>query len=238
MLDILARNSTPDETWVREWLSSPRLQTYLDAAGNDLSHALKLYEWNIDLGQILMKDIAFFEIALRNAYDREIGSRWSGAVHWLFDDASPVNVSIPRRNRSGKMFDANALNRASIRGATPSNVESIQPGRTIANLSFGFWAHLTDKAHERILWIPYLHHAWPAGTNRADLNAKIRLINECRNRIAHHEPLFRNTDKMRDPIMVDRLVVGFFQQLLPQADVYDSNGPTPVELFLHSNPRP
>ena len=238
MIDVLAHNHAPDETWVLEWLSSPRLQTYLDASGNNLQCALRLYEWNINLGQTLMKDIAFFEVALRNAYNREIDSRWDGTRHWLFDDDSPVSIPIPRHNRAGKSFDANALNRTSIRNATPSRTETIQPDKTIANLPLGFWAHLTDKAHERILWIPYLHHAWPSGTNRADLNAKIRLINECRNRIAHHEPLFHNADGTRNPTVVDGLVVDLFHELLPQADVFEPDAPTPVELFMHSSPRP
>ena len=162
MIDVLAHNHAPDETWGLEWLSSPRLQTYLDASGNNLQRALRLYEWNINLGQTPMKDIAFFEVALRNAYNREIDSRWDGTRHWLFDDDSSVNIPISRHNRAGKSFDANALNRTSIRNATPSRTETIQPDKTIANLPLGFWAHLTDKAHERILWIPYLHHAWPS----------------------------------------------------------------------------
>ena len=238
MIDILAQGLTPDEEWVRDWLSAPRLQTYLEASDNSLTRALWLYEWNVNLGQTLMKDIAFFEVALRNAYDREIDSRWNGGGHWLFDDESPVNIPIPRRNSSGRLFDANALNRSSIRSAAPAYRGSSQPGKTIANLSFGFWAHLTDKAHERILWIPYLHHAWPVGTNRAELNMKIRLINECINRIAHHEPLFHETGGTRAPAAIDRLVVELFCQLLPQADVFDLEAPTAVELFLQSNPRP
>ena len=134
MIDVLAHNHAPDETWVLEWLSSPRLQTYLDASGNNLQRALRLYGWNINLGQTLMKDIAFFEVALRNAYNREIDSRWDGTRHWLFDDDSPVNIPIPRHNRAGQSFDANALNRTSIRNATPSRTETIQPDKTIANL--------------------------------------------------------------------------------------------------------
>lgn len=130
MIDVLAHNHAPDETWVLEWLSSPRLQTYLDASGNNLQRALRLYEWNIDLGQTLMKDIAFFEVALRN------------------------------------------------------------------------------------------------------------LINECRNRIAHQEPLFHDADGIRNPAVVDGLVVDLFHELLPQADVFEPDATTPVELFLHSSPRP
>lgn len=130
MIDVLAHNHAPDETWGLEWLSSPRLQTYLDASGNNLQRALRLYEWNINLGQTLMKDIAFFEVALRN------------------------------------------------------------------------------------------------------------LINECRNRIAHQEPLFHDADGIRNPAVVDGLVVDLFHELLPQADVFEPDAPTPVELFLHSSPRP
>lgn len=94
MIDVLAHNYAPDETWVLEWLSSPRLQTYLDASGNNLQRALRLYEWNINLGQTLMKDIAFFEVALRNAYNREIDSRWDGTRHWLFDMTIHLSTSL------------------------------------------------------------------------------------------------------------------------------------------------
>ena len=238
MINALEQGSAPDETWINDWLSTPRFRTYLDACKGNVPRALRLYEWNIDLGQTLMKDIAFFEVALRNAYDRAISSRWRGAANWLSDDNSPVNMPIPRRNSSGKPFDANALNRASIRNATPPHTPSPQPGKTIANLSFGFWAHLTDKAHERALWIPYLHHAWPVGTNRAELDSRIRLINECRNRIAHHEPLFHHTNPALSPVSIDKSTIDLFRQLLPQADVFAPNTPTPVELFIQSNPQP
>ncbi|NMM92931.1 Abi family protein [Bifidobacterium oedipodis] len=239
MINALRQDFAPDKTWVYDWLSIPRFRTYLDASGNNMSRALRLYEWNIDLGQVLMKDIAFFEVALRNAYDRAISSHWEGSESWLFDGSSPVNIPILRRSSSGKMFDANALNRASIHSAASSYKELSQPGKIIANLSFGFWAHLTDKAHERALWIPYLHHAWPVGTNRADLNAKIKLINECRNRIAHHEPLFHYVRQAASPTAIDRSVISLFHQLLPLADVFDPNAPTTsVETFLQSNPRP
>lgn len=67
MIDILAQGLAPDEEWVRDWLSAQRLQTYLDASDNSLTRALRLYEWNVNLGQTLMKDIAYFEVALRNA---------------------------------------------------------------------------------------------------------------------------------------------------------------------------
>lgn len=38
----------------------------LAVCGDDTERALALYEWNIDLGTVLMCDIAHFEVALRN----------------------------------------------------------------------------------------------------------------------------------------------------------------------------
>ena len=54
---------------------------------------------------------------------------------------------------------------------------------------FGFWRYLSSSAHEKTLWVPYLHRAFPAGTQRGDLDARIGRIHALRNRVAHHEPL-------------------------------------------------
>lgn len=69
---------------------------------------------DIRLAQAVLKDVSFFEVALRNAYDRAISSTWSRSDHWLFDDASPVRRPILRTNKRGQVNDANRLNRNSI----------------------------------------------------------------------------------------------------------------------------
>lgn len=107
MIHALQSSVITNPQWIEEWLSAPRFRTYLDACHQDALTAL--YEWNVDLGQILVKDVAFFEIALRNAYDRNLANHWQKGQHWLFDQQSPVNRPIPRRTSSGKPFDANAL---------------------------------------------------------------------------------------------------------------------------------
>lgn len=227
-----------DSAWVENWLSKPRLETYLNRCHGNMDEAMLLYEWNTDLGLVLLKDIGYFEVALRNAYDRVIGERWNGDEHWLFDPSSPVNIHIPRRNRAGAHFDANALNRSLIAEAGQGHKGRLSSDSTIANLSFGFWAHLTDKAHERALWIPYLHHAWPAGTNRAALDSAIRSIGTCRNRIAHHEHLFDPKDDGLLPARVDRSVIELFCQLIPENTIFSPGDPSPVESFLARRPMP
>ncbi|MDO5024714.1 nuclear transport factor 2 family protein [Slackia piriformis] len=221
---------------MERWLSEPRLRRYLDACQGDFARAMELYEWNLDLGAVLMKDIAYFEVALRNSYDRAMHERYGEDGHWLFDECSPVNRELLRKTRSGSVRDANALNRKAIKDAAAMRGRAASPDSVVAHLPFGFWAHLTDRAHERVLWIPYLQRVWPRGTNRAELDAQIRLINECRNRIAHHERLFQPSKAELEPIAIDRIVIDLLYQLAPEGSWLLSDGETRVERFLRERP--
>ena len=58
----------------------------------------------------------------------------------------------------------------------------------------GFWAHMTDRSHERDLWVPSIHKAWPKGTARSEVNDRIAGINKICNRVAHHEHLFASAE--------------------------------------------
>ena len=64
--------------WAERWLSPSRLSSYLDLCGGDVELALELHEWDLMLGRALMGDIAHFELALRNAYDRALTERFEG----------------------------------------------------------------------------------------------------------------------------------------------------------------
>lgn len=103
-----------DRARVISWLSEPRYSKYLEVTRGDDAVALDLYLWNIGLAQAVLKDVSFFEVALRNAYDRALSSTWSGFDNWLFDDASPVRRPILRTNKRVQVNDANRLNRNSI----------------------------------------------------------------------------------------------------------------------------
>lgn len=106
------------DAWIDAWLGSPRFQKYVDSCEGDRARALALYEWNVTLAQALMRDIAHFEIALRNAYDTAIESRWLGSDHWLLDPESPAVTPIWRvkKDRSGlkRGSDVNYRNRRAV----------------------------------------------------------------------------------------------------------------------------
>ncbi len=230
-----------DRAHVISWLSEPRYSKYLEAACGDDTVALDLYLWNIGLAQAVLKDVSFFEVALRNAYDRAISSTWNGFDHWLFDGESPVRRPILRTNKRGRVNDANRLNRNSIDHLRNGLRENATADDIVSNLTLGFWAHVTDRNHERDLWIPIIHKAWPKGTDRNDVNNQIAGINEIRNRAAHHEHLFAHAGCRCATLRSCREAASLFAQLEPVAHSYvykSCIGKCSVDNYLKECPAP
>lgn len=221
---------------LRLWLSEPRYSVYASAANGDPQRAYDLYLWNANLSQVLLRDISFFEVALRNSQDRCLSERWVGESHWLLDPASPVRRPILRKSRGGSAFDANDRNRQMIGRITDGPRGTSDPNRIVSRLTLGFWTHLFDTNHERDLWIPYLHAAWPKGTNRSELYSELNTINVMRNRAAHSEKLF----DLRGGLSVracDETIVRLMHAISPAvADQMTENAQlTPVERYLRES---
>ena len=83
----------------------------------DIDLALELHEWNISLGKVLMGDIAHFEVAIRNAYNRVLEENFKSDKHWLLDESSPVVRPILRNSKTKKLRDVNLMNRKAISDA-------------------------------------------------------------------------------------------------------------------------
>lgn len=180
----------PDGPWVEEWLSAERFATYLHAASGDRGRALMLYEWNARVSSALLHDLAHLEVGMRNAYDRALSA--GDLVAWT-DPSNPLFQPLPR-NRGGRQVDVNERFRQQIadareQAATPQ-VPQPQHCDVVAQLGFGFWRYLGSRAHEKTIWVPRLHKAFPKGTNRQrDVDEPLVRLNKIRNRVAHHEPL-------------------------------------------------
>lgn len=183
----------PAEKWVERWLSSPRFAVYLNAAERNHDAALDLYEWNARLSSALGHDLAHLEVGLRNAYDRALIDRLDLPRHWTAcgDQVFAPVLRTHKRRTCGKVsVDINAKPRASLeRAIREAGGRKALPGKVIAQLTFGFWRYLTSAAHEVTLWRPALHHAFPTGTSRPDVDTRVGRLHELRNRVAHHEPL-------------------------------------------------
>ena len=68
---------------------------------------------------------------------------------------------------------------------------------------FGFWRYLSSSAHDVTLWRPYLHHAFPAGTARPDVDIRAGELHELRNRVAHHEPLLTEDLQRKHTLLLE-----------------------------------
>ena len=178
----------PDDTWVETWLSVPRFDRYLAAAGADRTRALRLYEWNARVSAACQRDLGHVEVALRNAYDRAAAG-WGGPGHWLLHGHQTVFAPLTR-TRHGRRIDVNRRPREQVeRAIGDAGGPAATAGKVVAQLTFGFWRFLSTTAHEKTLWVPYLHRAFPPGNKRADVDALAGRLHDLRNRVAHYEHL-------------------------------------------------
>ena len=228
---------SPTRAWAERWLSPERLAPYLADCGGDVERALALYEWNISLGQVLMRDISHFEVALRNAYDRVLRESWEGC--WLLDDASPARAPVMRKSKRGKL-DANRINRKTIDAVVDRLPSDASTGTIVANLTLGFWVHLSDRSREAAIWRTALYRAWPKGTDRKKLQPRLEGILRVRNRVAHAERLFDPSNSKLSPLSADVDAVNLLRDLCPEAakHLYGNSTASPVELFCEENPAP
>lgn len=226
-------------TWAERWLSAERLAPYLADCEGDVERALSLYEWNISLGQVLMRDFSHFEVALRNAYDRVMCDFWDGGEHWLLDEDSPVRRPVMRRSARGEL-DVNRINRKAIDAVVERLSGNAAPGSIISNLTLGFWVHLSDRSREAVIWRSALYRVWPKGTNRRELQSRLDGILRVRNRVAHAERLFDPNDPRLSPLAADADSVKLLRELCPEAAgrLYGDGAKTPAELFCEECPAP
>lgn len=204
-----------DLQWVTSWLSPARWQAYLEYCNGHQETSLTLYEWNLDLAGAVLHDVAHVEVAIRNSYSQVFLDNWDGEHSWLFDISSPVQQPLIR-SRRGRLVDVNARNRTSISEAR-NRIHSKNPtvDKVIAELPFGFWRHMTDAAHEKTVWIPYVSKVFPSGTNRKQIEKHLAIINVVRNRASHHEPLF-TTSRREEVKQSHAAIMSIENLLLPQ----------------------
>ena len=169
-------------------LSPERIATYMAAAGDDRTKALRLYTWNTAISAAFYGPLQGLEVAMRNAMHRALTTRYGPA--WYDNDACG--------------FDAGTLNKiATAKADVRRGGHTVDPPHLVAALSFGFWVSLLGSGgrsphhdprkrnYEMTLWRPCLYQSFPGiKIKRADVHQKLDYLRTFRNRIAHHEPVF------------------------------------------------
>ena len=174
-------------------ISRERLGRYLSATKGNLPSALKLYELNLRLSQLLYGALHGFEVLLRNSMHDQLVAFFKDP-EWY--EKAPLNPSSRDMVYVAK-----------------SNVgpKSYTPGKVVAELTMGFWTGLTAGSYQRDLWVPCLHKAFPnIPPDRAKIHAAISDLKALRNRVAHHERILGAQGKLyvgKHPVLGNELCI-------------------------------
>lgn len=68
-------------------------------------------------------------------------------------------------------------------------------GRIVSDLTLGVWEELFHSRFEPTLWTNALRNAFAQGISCQDVYARLRILNDVRNRLAHHEPNLTKVNK-------------------------------------------
>jgi hypothetical protein len=162
---------------IRQAMSVAHLGPYEDDCGGDSAAALRLYGWNVEVSAAFWGTLNCLEVVCRTAMHREMSSLFGQPDWW---DAPAIGLLEPAvRMLENARRDAN---------------QSASPAKIVAELPLGFWVSLLGKGndYERRLWRPALNRAFPGyrGPCRP-LHGELNSVRLFRNRIAHHEPIYR-----------------------------------------------
>lgn len=159
---------------------------------------LGAYLWGQAIGGAFQPILGMYEVALRNA------------IHLAASRLSSKNLFD-----SHPWYDSSRADALTIRGKTRSKVEEVlyegepplrrspqpPPDAVVAALSFGFWPSflhgLNKREQPRVLTDAFPHHPnstprhWGFPKNVEDLIATLKRIQQLRNSVAHHEPIWK-----------------------------------------------
>ncbi|WP_426960404.1 hypothetical protein [Muricoccus radiodurans] len=169
-----------DPEKVADALSRDRLSKYLARTGGNADRALTLYVWNAEVGAALTVVLSQVEIGLRNAIHRALADAFGPDWHRVarFRNAHP-RVQAELDKAEGR-----------LRKGSPSLPD------IIAASDFNLWRELLRPAYGGIFWSKRIPLAFPSITLTGHerqiltaLHARAELLQDLRNRIAHHEPI-------------------------------------------------
>jgi len=162
-------------------LSHPRMVTYIKEMGS-IDKALELYLWNSKVSGALITPMHICEVIIRNVvadtFETEFGE------HWPWQRRLELTLNKHYRNEL-----TSAREKQSIRHRT---------SKVIPELNFNFWQQMFVSKYDQQFWNQHLYSQFPnlpanqtISTMRESIFNDLEKIRKLRNRIAHHEPIFK-----------------------------------------------
>ena len=172
-----------DKYFFNKIFSDKRMRRYFESHDNE-QIAILHYQCNIELAESFYSCISVYEVALRNALNRELIAM-TGREDWYVQFTNTVGLS--NLNRYITQANKQISNRK----------ELSSPSKIVAELTLGFWVSLLNSEYERVLWKD-LRRAFPYMPKelrkRKNISAPLNKFRAFRNRVFHHEPICWNLE--------------------------------------------
>jgi hypothetical protein len=201
-------------------LSRPRMNAYRRFFGTTLrdTQIYGCYLWNESLCQSFFRTLTLIEIVLRNRLHSSLSIHYYPNAKVVVNNikqrtwtSSPINT-VGTPDSCNWYETPSVLNLKSqekitnvthhYRNGTPlSGPAKPTPDDVVSTMQFGFWSSLIEK-NPNINWSAILgqvfpkHRAtssnqWASKSQQERLSNRIELLRTIRNRIAHHEPIWK-----------------------------------------------
>ncbi|MGJ0394185.1 MAG: hypothetical protein ACR650_15805 [Methylocystis sp.] len=180
---------------VIQTLSQGRFSTYLTAAGYNQERAVRLYLWNAHVGEAFHTPIQTAEVSLRNSVNNALAAAF-GPDWW----SAPTFLRELDRERKADLDLA--IRRINNRGI------ALITDQVVAGLSLGFWVGMLQPRYNPPIWSSKLRSSFPnlpPTETRDSLFQAAKNTAILRNRISHHEPIFKR-DLLKDYAQMMKLI--------------------------------
>ena len=159
------------------FIQPDRFAPFLEATGQESTKAVNLYIWNIEVSSAFWGGFHMLEVSIRNAVHTKF------VEYAMMEDWWEADIPIHKAERNSILDAQRKVNELQ---------DLPTPGHVIAELHFGFWVGLFANKYHSALWVNRLENAFPnySGT-RKNLHADLERLRKLRNRIAHHEPIYK-----------------------------------------------
>lgn len=161
----------------------------------------RAYAWNYAVSAVVFPLMGCVEMHLRDSIHREFSQKYAPSGHpnprsypW-YDWTEPAHYPLILKAKDDVqklLYD----NRSGARLHPGPSTDDV-----VASLTFGFWLNifrsLPNVAAPKVMPKIFPNHPiknpakWGDKAVRTSLNEQLRMANDFRNRVAHHEPLFK-----------------------------------------------
>lgn len=165
--------------WARlRALAPDRFDAYRRPSDADELDAIARYIWNIEVSKSMHPKLSVLEVTFRNQLNNALASLYG-----------PTWFDLPFPLSQAQRAEVAKAKQALTRMGRPHD-----PGRIVAELSFGFWTQLYGKSHEQGIVRPTIRTVFPNYTGpgplrRSTVAAPLREARLLRNRVSHLEQI-------------------------------------------------